>query len=82
MPILPTANTAVGLFYPFHSPIAAQFLRRWRGIYTDCNSAKYTRIVPPLAFSESTELHRVPQRIEFMIVRLVAKGDALTLKLL
>ena len=30
MSVLPTANTAVGLFYPFHSSIAAQFLRRWR----------------------------------------------------
>ena len=30
-----------------------------------------------LCFSESMELHRVSLRFEFMIVRLVAEGDAL-----
>ena len=56
-------------------------VRFWKG-FIDFGSAKYARLVAPLAFSESTELHSISLRFEFMIVRLVAKGDALTLKLL
>ena len=52
------------------------------GIYTDYSSAKYARFVAPLAFSESTELHRVSLWFKFMVVRLVTEGDAFALKLL
>ena len=77
---LPTANTAVGLFYPFHSSGAIP--APLEGIYTDFSSAKYARFVAPFTFSESTELHRISLRFKFMIVRLMTEGDALTLKLL
>ena len=46
------------------------------------SNAKYTRFVPPFAFTESMELHRVSLRFKFMIVRLVAEGDAFALELL
>ena len=53
------------------------------GIYTDYNSAKYTRFVLPFVFSKSIELHRISLLLfQLMIIRLVAEGDALTLKLL
>ena len=46
------------------------------------SNAKYTRFVPPFAFTESMELHRVSLRFKFMTVRLVAEGDAFALELL
>ena len=46
------------------------------------SNAKYTRFVPLFAFTESMELHRVSLRFKFMIVRLVAEGDAFALELL
>ena len=47
------------------------------------SNAKYTRFVPPFAFTESMELHRISLLLfNLMIVRLVAEGNALVLKLL